>query len=389
MTNFDFYNTRTIAVERGGAARLGERLEGLGYRRVLLVTDPGVIAANLLPALQTSLHQQGIAVTVFSEVVADPPESVIDAAVQSAIAEDVDCVIGLGGGSSMDAAKLAALLAGSRQPLAQAFGVNNARGPRLPLILIPTTAGTGSEVTPISIVTTGESEKKGVVSQLLMPDQALLDATLTLGLPAHVTAATGIDAMVHAIEAYTSKRLKNPLSDCLAREALHLLSGSLLRACRQGEDIEARESMLLGACLAGMAFANAPVAAVHALAYPIGARFHVPHGLSNALMLAPVIAFNRPYAEREYAELFDVVQGQTGGAGSQFDSARGKCDAFGVYLSSLSSELGLPTRLRDVGITAEDVPELAADAMKQTRLLINNPRDLTLADAQTLYLEAL
>jgi alcohol dehydrogenase class IV len=248
---------------------------------------------------------------------------------------------------------------------------------------VPTTAGTGSEVTPIAIVTTGEGEKKGVVSPLLLPDLALLDADLTLGLPPHVTAATGIDAIVHAIEAYTSKRLKNPLSDCLAREALRLLSSNLHTACRDGRNVSARENMLLGACLAGMSFANAPVAGVHALAYPVGARFHVPHGLSNSLMLAAVIRFNLSHAEPLYGELANIVIPGIGG--SSAERAKGLVH----YLKSLSGDLGLPDRLTQVGITQSDVPLLAQDAMKQTRLLINNPREIGLDDAAALYREAL
>ena len=246
-------------------------------------------------------------------------------------------------------------------------------------MVAPTTAGTGSEVTPISIVTTGENEKKGVVSPVLLPDWAVLDAELTLGLPAHVTAATGIDAMVHAIEAYTSKRLKNPMSDALAREALRLLGGNIRTVCHDGANIEARHNMLFGSMLAGMAFANAPVAAVHALAYPVGARFHVAHGLSNSLVLPQVLRFNAPAAEAHYAEIGDIlVPGKRGGAASLIE-----------WLAELPIELGLPTRLRDVGIAESDLDALAEDAMKQTRLLINNPRELTQADALGIYRAAL
>ena len=258
-----------------------------------------------------------------------------------------------------------------------------AKGPRLPLILVPTTAGTGSEVTTISIVTVSESEKKGVVSPQLLPDLALLDAELTLGLPAHVTAATGIDAMVHAIEAFTTKRLKNPVSDCLAKEALRLLADNLHKAVRTGSDIDARENMLLGACLAGMAFTNAPVAGVHALAYPIGARFHVPHGLSNALMLGPVMRFNLEAAHSMYAELGQIIK--PGLQGSSIEQATQLAN----YLGGLAGELELPKQLIEVGITAEDVDQLAADAMLQTRLLQNSPREITLNDAALLYREAL
>ena len=383
MTDFDFNMVRTLRMARGGAPQLAERVAELGCRAALVVTDPGLLRSGILNPALAGFARLDIRHVVFSDVEADPPESVIEAATAAARELGADCVVGFGGGSSMDVAKLAALLARNGRPLAEAYGVGQATGPRLPLVLVPTTAGTGSEVTPISIVTTGESEKKGVVSPLLLPDVALLDAELTLGLPPHVTAATGIDAMVHAIEAFTTKRLKNPISDALATQALRLLAGALHRACRSPSDIGAREDMLLGACLAGMAFANAPVAAVHALAYPVGARFHVPHGLSNSLVLAPVIRFNLPAATPLYAQLRDVVQPGTAG------SERMKAEAFVDYLGGLAGELGLPTRLRDVGIGAGDVAQLAADAMKQTRLLINNPRDVAESDAAALYSEAL
>lgn len=383
MKNFEFHNTRSMVVERGGAAKLHERVAAMGCSSALIVTDAGLLAMGALRNTLEGFAREGMRATVFSDVQADPPEAVIEAAVAAAHASSADCVIGFGGGSSMDAAKLAALLARSNERLDKVYGVNQAKGQRLPLILVPTTAGTGSEVTPISIVTTGVGEKKGVVSPVLLPDVALLDAELTLGLPSHITAATGIDAMVHAVEAFTSKRLKNPISDCLAREALHLLTGSIHRACAEGSDLAARENMLIGACLAGMAFANAPVAAVHALAYPIGARFHVPHGLSNALVLGPVMRFNLPDAASLYAELAAIVVPDVTGDDQQ------KALALAKYLEALSGDLGLPTRLRDVGIAASDLHALGEDAMKQTRLLVNNPRELGLNDALAIYEEAL
>jgi len=383
MYDFNFNTTRSLRVVRGGAGQLADRVAELGGGSALIVTDAGVLRSGVMDGTLPGFARLGLRHAVFSAVEADPPEAVIHAATSAVRESEADCVIGFGGGSSMDVAKLAALLARNGQPLAEAYGVGLATGPRLPLIMVPTTAGTGSEVTPISIVTTGEGEKKGVVSPLLLPDLALLDAELTVGLPSHVTAATGIDAMVHAIEAFTSKRLKNPISDCLAGQALRLLSGALHQACRTPTDLRAREDMLLGACLAGMAFANAPVAAVHALAYPIGARFHVPHGLSNSLILAPVARFNLPVATPLYAQLCEfVVPGATG-------TEQQKAEAMIAYLGSLAGELGLPTRLRDVGIGQGDIAQLASDAMKQARLLINNPRDVTERDAAALYQEAL
>nr|WP_294973071.1 iron-containing alcohol dehydrogenase [uncultured Pseudomonas sp.] len=383
MRTLTFNTTPSICIERGAAGRLAERVRAMNCRSVLLVTDPGVLAAGLMQPLIDGFAKADIPLRVFSDVQADPPEHVIQAAVQAALACAADCVIGFGGGSSLDAAKLAALLARSGESLASVYGIEQTRGPRLPLILVPTTAGTGSEVTAVSVVTTASGEKNVVISPILLPDLAVLDASLTLGLPTHVTAATGIDAMVHAIEAYTSRERKNPISDCLAREALRLLAGNLDRACSNGADVEARENMLLGACLAGMAFANSPVAAVHALAYPLGARFHVPHGLSNSLVLAPVLRFNLDAAAPLYAELAGIVL-----PGLQGDS-RSKASALAEHFAELPARLNLPTRLREVGITEQDLEALARDAMNQTRLLGNNPREVRLDDVRAIYREVL
>ena len=381
--NFEFQSPRSTLVARGASGRMGELAGRLGCKAVLIVTDQGVRRAGLLAAAERSLREAGVAFEIYDEVQADPAESVIHAAVDAARACGAQGVIGLGGGSSMDVAKLVALLLPGHQRLDEVYGVGLAVGPRLPLILVPTTAGTGSEVTPISIVTTGEGEKKGVVSPVIIPDWAVLDAELTLGLPAHVTAATGVDAMVHAIEAYTSKRLKNPVSDCLAREALRLLAGNIHEACRNGGNVQAREDMLLGAMLAGMSFANAPVAAVHALAYPVGARFHVPHGLSNSLVLPAVLRFNAPAAEGLYAELAPIVVPGARGTAAEL------CAALVRYLGELPVELGLKTRLSQVGIERADLEALATDAMKQTRLLMNNPREVAYGDAYAIYAEVL
>src|SRR3569833_1425549 len=383
MPGFTFQSTKSLLMEPGASARIGELVKTLGCSSVLLVTDPGVLAAGLLQAGLKGLGQAGIAVTVFSEVEADPPVRVIERAVDMARAAKAENNVAIGGGSSMDVAKLVALLAHGGEKLADIYGVGMVKGQRLPLVLAPTTAGTGSEVTPISIVTTGENEKKGVVSPVLLPDWAVLDAELTLGLPAHGTAATGIDAMVHAIEAYTSKRLKNPMSDALAREALRLLGGNIRTVCRDGGNIEARHSMLFGSMLAGMAFANAPVAAIHALAYPVGARFHVAHGLSNSLELPQVMQFNTPTAEAYNNKDAEIQNPKNN------NNPAARVGELIEWFSALPAELGLPTRLRDVGIAEADLDALAEDAMKQTRLLINNPREMTQADALGIYRAAL
>ena len=365
---FAFETTPAIRFAAGAAAGLGPLAAKRLGPRVLFVTDAGLTRLGLTTPALAGLAQ-GAAVTVFDAVEADPSRATLMAAV--AAGQGATGVVGFGGGSSLDVAKLAALLLGSGEDLDAAWGVGLARGPRLPLVLVPTTAGTGSEVTPVAIITVEGSEKRGVSSPLLLPDLALLDPDLTLGLPAATTAATGLDAMVHAIEAYTSRSPNaNPVSRVLACEALRLLGANIERAVAEGGDRAARGAMLLGAMLAGQAFANAPVAAVHALAYPIGGLFHVPHGLSNALVLPHVLRFNAPAAAGEYAALAPL-------AGAGADLADG--------LAALSSRLGLPQRLRDVGVAAADLPRCAEEAMKQTRLLVNNPRPVTEADARAIY----
>jgi alcohol dehydrogenase len=382
---FSFSTVSSIVSEPGAALRLGtlvaERFPGV--KRVLVVTDPGFLRTGLADPPRASLERQGMQVTTYSDVLADPPEAVVEAAAAFARQQGAELVVGLGGGSSMDVAKLVAVLAGSEQPLAQMYGIGKVTGQRLPLVQVPTTAGTGSEVTNIAIVTTGETTKMGVVSPQLYADLALLDANLTVGLPPVVTAATGIDAMVHAIEAYTSRHKKNPLSDMLARQALSLLSANLVKACENGRDLEARQAMLLGACLAGQAFSNAPVAAVHALAYPIGGIFHVAHGLSNSLVLPHVLRFNLPAATSHYAELAGIVVPHASG------SEEARAHALIVAMQQIAKITGVETTLQQVGITEHDLDRLADDAMLQTRLLGNNPRELTRDDARAIYAAAL
>ena len=385
MSAFQFRTVPHLIVEAGAATQLGVHV-GHHFpliRRALLVTDAGFLRTGLADAPLHSLRAAGIDVHVFSQVQADPPEAVVLAAVAQAQMFHVELVIGLGGGSSLDVAKLVAVLAPGHQELAQLYGIGYVHGQRLPLVQLPTTAGTGSEVTNIAIVTTGTTSKMGVVAPQLYADLAILDASLTLGLPPAVTAATGIDAMVHAIEAYTSRLHKNPLSDMLATQALSLLSGNLLTACNDGQDLAARQAMLLGAMLAGQAFSNAPVAAVHALAYPIGGLFHVPHGLSNALVLPHVLRFNLSHAAPLYAQLAAILK--PGITGSDEARANALIDA----MQDMALATGIARTLREVGIAASDLDRLADEAMLQTRLLGNNPREVTRQDARAIYAAAL
>ncbi|MFN7400183.1 MAG: iron-containing alcohol dehydrogenase [Sandaracinobacter sp.] len=372
-TEFSFHYGPRVIAGPGIAARLADHLPA---GPVLFVTDAALLGMGLPRAVLAAWRKAGHDMVIVDSVEAAPSAKTVLACAEAGRAGGCTSVVGFGGGSPMDVAKLAAYLIGSGDSLDAIYGVGMAKGSRLPLALVPTTAGTGSEATPISIVTVGDTEKKGVVADPLIADIACLDPGLTVGLLRYVTAATGIDAMVHAIEAYTSARLKNPLSDALAREALRLLTGYLLQACEVPEDLQARGALLLGSHLAGVAFANAPVGGVHALAYPLGGHFHVPHGHSNALMLRQVLRHNLPGAAELYAELGAVI-GADGGA-----------EGFIAALEALMLATGLPLELKALGIGRDQLPLLATEAMKQQRLLINNPVPIGEADALGLYLQA-
>lgn len=373
MTDFDFNTTPRMVFRNGAATELSALAAPFIGSHVLFLTDATIRGLGLAEEALAGLERAGVAVTIYDGVKVDPPVHCVEAAVAVGRAAEVTGVIGFGGGSVMDTAKMAAYLVRSDQALETCYGVEQCTGERLPLVLVPTTAGTGSEMTPISVLTKSETEKMGVSSHQLLPDLAVLDPTLTLTVPPDHTAATGIDAMVHAIEAFTTKLKKNPLSDALALEALRLLSGNIRSVMDHPNDLSARGNMLLGAMLAGQSFANAPCAAVHALAYPLGARFHVTHGLSNAMLLAPVLRFNKPAAEADYARLAEVVFGDR------------NADSLISGFETLGPSLGLPAKLRDIGIAEDDLAIMAADSMAQTRLLQNNPREVSEADALEIY----
>ena len=383
ITSFNF-NTTPRIIYGANVAKDASPFSKLMGDRILLITDKGLTNLGLYGDFLKDLKKNNVKVTVFDDVEADPSLKTLEKAIS--FGKDIACtgVVGFGGGSSMDVAKLTSLILGSNENIEEAWGVSNAKGPRLPLVLVPTTAGTGSEVTPISIITVGEEEKKGVSSPIILPDVAILDPDLTLGLPAHTTAATGIDAMVHAIEGYASaNKNNNPISKMLSVEALKLLGGSIEKAVFDGSNLEARGNMLIGAMLAGKSFANSPVAAVHALAYPIGGTFHVSHGLSNSLVLPYVLRFNSAdnKATKDYAELAPFVFPDI----NTNQGSQAVCSEFIDRMESLSKKLGLPQKLREVNIPKEACEKMAKDAMKQTRLLVNNPREVTEKDALNIY----
>ena len=383
MSDFNFNTTPGIIFGKGVSTSSSDKIIDKLGDNIFLITDADLIKIGLNKSIINELSKSS-SVEVFDDVESDPSKKTLIKALDRAKTFKPTGILGFGGGSSMDIAKLVSLLIGTEQNIENIWGVGNAKGPRLPLVLIPTTAGTGSEVTPISIITLEGDQKKGVSSPIILPDLAVLDPELTLNLPRDITAATGIDAMVHAIEAYTSiNQNNNPISKLLAIESLKLLGTSIETAVFDGHNIEARSNMLLGSMMAGQAFANSPVSAVHALAYPIGGTFHIPHGLSNSLILPHVLKFNsiNPKACEQYAFLAPFI----------FKDINLKtnnqiiCNEFIERLENLSSLLNIPSKLRDIDIPKEACAKMAKESMKQTRLLVNNPREVTEEDAFNIY----
>lgn len=383
MQAFCFNSVPSITVEWGGARHLGEFIDRYyDERRVLIVTDESLHKSGILEPAKISLESNGFKVVVFDQVVTNPTEVMALDCANKARAAGVNIVIGFGGGSSMDVAKITAVLLASDQKLKDIYGQDNITSKRLPLVQIPTTAGPGSEATNISVLTVGAATRMGVVAQQLFADRVLLDGELTIGLARDQTAATGIDAMVHAIEAYTGKIKKNPVSDAFACEGLKLLADNIVSTYEDGNNKDAREAMLLGAHMAGQAFANSPVGAVHALAHPLCSHYHLPHSLANTLMLVPVLRFNQQAAEKYYAELANML-----GVGGQETIAQ-QSEAFITFIETIIQRTGVPRHLADVGVAYDSLPVLATDAVKQTRLLVNNPINVTETDALELYRQA-
>lgn len=365
-----------IEFGNGCAPKCAEFLAQRGIRRVLLVSSTPV-----LPTIKTvleSLEQHGIKFIQAPPVDCEPTRQLFETILESARAEQIDGVLGIGGGSVIDVAKLIAALFHGSQATAEVFGINQLQSRELMLVCLPTTAGTGAEVSPNAILLDEADElKKGVVSPHLVPDAAFVDPLLTVSVPPAVTAATGLDALTHCIEAYANK-FAHPIVDTYALEGIKLISASLARAVRNGGDIEARAALSLGSLYGGLCLGPVNTAAVHALAYPLGGRFHVAHGVSNAVLLPHVLRFNCSAAPERYAAVAAALGVERNGspttAGHGVD-----------FLSQLSRECGVPQKLSELNIPRDAIPAMAQSAMQVTRLLKNNLRPLTEADAARIY----
>lgn len=375
-----FRTTRRILFGPGAIEKIGIEAQLLKAKKVQIVTDPGVIQAGLLKSVKVSLQTVGLPFVLFDGVEPDPRIEVVERSVEKAKKEDVDLIIGFGGGSSLDIAKVTSILLTNSGKIDSFFGIDLVPNPGKPVILAPTTAGTGSEVTPIAILSdTREKLKKGIVSPTLFPEVAIVDPKLTIGLSPSVTAFTGMDALTHAIEAYYSINA-TCLSDLFALRAMELISKNIRVAYANGENLSARTNMMEGSLLAGIAFANAGVGAVHAFAYPLGGEFHLAHGLTNTLMLPYVMRYNILGCPEKFARMAEAF-GEKVESLSVLDGA----EIAVRFVERLSDDIRVPRRLRDVGIPENAITKLAEAAMKVTRLLANNPRKITLEDAIAIY----
>jgi len=379
-----FQTTPRIVMGPGCLDQIAGEIKRLGGDRVMIVTDPGIVQAGIAGRLEEILGAAGIAFSRFDQVTPDPNLDVAQQAIDALRAAGAQVVIGLGGGSAIDIAKTSALLVDNEGRLTDYFGIDLVPKPGRKTLIVPTTAGTGSEVTPIVILSDeAEKLKKGIVSPYLIPSVAILDPVLTLDLPPQVTAATGMDALIHAVEAFTSRNAF-PMTDMLACRAIELIAASIRTAYANGQDLAARACMLEGSLLAGMAFANAGVTAVHAFAYPIGAEFHIPHGVANSIMLASVMEFNMLGNLKKFARMAGLLGECTDGL-----SERERALATVKSLRTLAVDLQIPKHLSRFGVKESDIPMLAAGVMKVTRLLANNPRMMTQKDAEQIYLSVL
>jgi alcohol dehydrogenase class IV len=379
-----FSTTPRIVMGPGAIKTIGDEVKKRGIGKVLIVTDKGVIGAGLTGAVETSLTEAGIAYAIFDGVEPDPRYEIVADCVAMVEKEKAELLIGLGGGSPIDITKTTAIMVTNEGPISEYFGIDLIPNSGLPTIMVPTTAGTGSEVTPIAILSDeGEKLKKGVVSPYMYPSMAIVDAELTIGLPPHVTAATGMDALIHAVEAYTSINATG-LTDMFNLRAIELIYNNLRVAYAKGDNIEARSAMMEGALLAGIGFANAGVTAVHAFAYPIGAEFHIPHGVANTLMLPHVIRYNVLGNLPKFAGLAKPFGIPTEG----LDDLQ-IVDKVIAAIDRLADDIRVPRHLAEFGVKEKDVPMLAEGVMKVTRLLANNPRTLIFEDAKAIYTAAL
>ncbi|YCA41548.1 iron-containing alcohol dehydrogenase [Bacillus sp. JZ8] len=382
MTISYFRTAQTLITGRDSISKIGEEAKKLGSKKAMIITDKVIQKTGLLSRVISPLEEIDLAVDTMNEVMPEPPFENLEQMMIQLEGKEYDLLIGVGGGSVLDATKVLSIMLTNQENVRDLVGIEKVQNAGIPTILVPTTAGTGSEVTYNAIFTdVRDKVKKGIVSPYLLPKVAIVDPSLTLTVPPSVTAATGMDALVHAVESYTAIRA-GELTDGIALQAIKLISRSLRKAVYNGKDVQAREDMAMGSLLAGISLGNAGVGAIHALAYPLGGKFKVPHGVANSLLLPFVMKYNVVADLEKFAEVAKAL-----GENIEGLSLREAANCTVYALTQLAQDIGIPSSLKDVGVTAEDIPNLAEEASKIDRLLNNNPRWLTVKEIEKIYEE--
>lgn len=368
---------------RGSVHETGKECKALGVSSALLVVDRNLSKTEIFSRVEESLRKNRIKVFPYTNITPEPSPGLADEGADLAKREGADCVVAVGGGSTMDVGKAIAVLATNEGKATDFIGLGLVKRPGLPSVMIPTTSGTGSEGTFTSVFTMRETKSKGGInSPYLYPHTAILDPELTLDLSPEVTAYTGMDALTHAIESFTSLQA-HFLSEPISWEAIELLGANLRGAVFNGKDIRSREDMMKGSYLAGLGLAMSGVGAVHALAYPLGALFDIPHGIANAIMLPYVLEYNYPGNVDKFAQIAWAMGGE-----ETDSSTRHMASLASQAVSELSSDIGIPQRLSVINIPEEAIPQMARSAMKVERPLKNNPRPVSVEVAEAIYRKA-
>jgi alcohol dehydrogenase class IV len=373
-----------ILAGMGALERLGQEAKALGATKALVVTDKGVIDSGAGKKVKDLLEKEGIGVDTFDRVIPDPDTACLEACLEMAKKDRYNLIVGVGGGSPMDIASITSVMLTNPGTVYDYFGVNLVKHPGVPAILIPTTAGTGAEATPNAILTdTREKLKKAVVSPYILPRVAIVDPLSTLSMPPSVTSSSGIDALTHAIESYTSNNA-TILTDLFAGEAMVLIGRSLRTAVANGNHLEARNDMAIGSLYAGISLANAGVTAVHALAYPLGGQFNVPHGIANGLLLPYVMEFNALGNIPKFAQVARFL-------GERVESLTLLEQAYQASraVKAIYRDLKIPQSLTELKVPREAIPGMAKAAIQSTRLMVNNPRSMAIQDIERIYENAL
>jgi alcohol dehydrogenase len=379
---YSFQTARRIIAGVGSLDQLQSQLPTFGEVKKALILSNDIFETNgSIGQIGEQLNAAGISYETITKINPEPTIDHIEEVYEQMANKGYDLLIGMGGGSVLDTTKILSVMATNDLPLRKMVGTEIVQNKGIPMVLIPTTSGTGSEVTPNAIVTIPEEElKEGVVSRFLLPDLVILDPNLTLSLPPRITAATGMDAFTHSFESFISNKA-NPISDMYAMESMRLIARSIVTACEEGSNVQARHDMLIGSTYGGMALTSAGTAAVHALAYPLGGKFHIPHGEANSMLLPHVTRFNLDHIEERMAFIsreLGIVKGEEVSDGEA-------AEALIKQIEEWTKRLRIPQDLKEFGVKEEDVPELAVAAAKVTRLLNNNPKPVTTADMEEIY----